>query len=917
MSIPSRPTNVLPFRPNFSPLVPQVDEPRLFEQRSRFELKNLLESLWHNSAEAMRITDSKGVIVEANEAFCRLMGMRREEFIGKSLWGTSKEGNDSSRSSLQDSGPTGETTFEQSTSRQTMMVNGKEACFEVSDSYVAGGGGELFLVSMFRNVSDRWQAEEALRASELRFRSVAQSAVDAIVSADSRSTIISWNDAACRMFGFEAQEILGQSALHLIPERFREAHQRGFERLRLTGEPRVIGKTVELVGLRKDGTEFPIEMSLSAWASAEGPCFSAIIRDITERRQMRHALERERSLLRTVIDNLPDRIFAKDADCRFIINNKTHVRALGAESPAAVVGKTDFDFRPRELAERMFQDDQAVIRSGAPIVEKEEWRVDPLGESVCVLVTKVPMRDDQGNVIGLVGISRNITDQKRSEEALRESERKYHALFDNAVQGIFRSSVDGKLLSANPALLTMLGYDSFEELACKNLVSVYANPEERNALTKMLAEKGARANIELTLRRKDGSIIVVLEHSHIVKDDDGNVIAYEGIIEDITEQRALETRVQEHLAALKQSQESLAELNAQKDRLFSILSHDLRSPFTSILGFCDILLNDNEVLSVAEREEFLGHIQNSAEKQMALLNRLLDWSRLETGRMKFDAKDLDLSKIVASTLSAHLGTAMKKEITLQSSLSFPVRIRGDEVMITQVFSNLISNALKFTPSHGVISVELVDSTEDHWTVSVKDTGAGIPKDDFKKLFKIEEKYTRKGLEGEEGTGLGLSLVDEIVRKHSGSITIESDVGRGTTVFLHFPRLVEDGDQCVLIVDDDEGVRVLHSRYLKRMFPASRILQASDGKEGFELARRCRPRLIVSDYSMPEMNGFGFLNLLRGEPATKEIPVFVVTGKDSTASKEALRLGGAVAVLTKPVSSAQLQEVIEKAMADRV
>jgi CheY-like chemotaxis protein len=202
-------------------------------------------------------------------------------------------------------------------------------------------------------------------------------------------------------------------------------------------------------------------------------------------------------------------------------------------------------------------------------------------------------------------------------------------------------------------------------------------------------------------------------------------------------------------------------------------------------------------------------------------------------------------------------------------------------------------------------------------VAVKDTGAGIPRDDFRKLFKIEEKYTRKGLEGEEGTGLGLSVVHEIVKKHSGSITVESEVGEGTTFFIRFPKLVENIERSVLVVDDDEGVRVLHSRFLKRMFPGSRIIQAADGKEAFELAKRYRPQIIVTDYSMPEMNGFEFLNSLRQEATTKDLPVFVITGKDSPASTEAMRLSGAAAVLTKPVSALQLQEAIEKVVAEKV
>ncbi|MBF8296611.1 MAG: hypothetical protein HW389_3156 [Bacteroidetes bacterium] len=789
MNSPIPASSVYPYRQPYSSRAAQEEKQVLLDSHTGPDFHDLLQSVWKNSSDAMRITDSEGVIIAVNDAYSRFVGMQRGELVGEYFT--------IAYDRLTDPAPLvekycrrfSERSVEPLMSRRIRLANGKEAYVETSNSFIEGSDGGRYVLSIFH--------------------------------------------------------------------------------------------------------------------------------DITERKHMEQALERERALLATVINNLPDSIFAKDTDSRFILNNDAHIHALGAQSQSEVVGKSDFDFRARHLAEGMFIDDQEVIHSGKCVVEKEEQTVDPSGRTGFRLVTKVPMRDKLGTIVGLVGISRDVTDHKQAEEALKESERKYHDLFNNAVQGMFQSSVDGRLLSANVALLKMLGYDSIEELASVNLADMYANPDERRALSMKLAEQGSCSNVELVLRRRDGVVINVLEHSRAVKDSAGNVIAFEGILEDITERRALETRVQEHLAALKTSQGSLAELNAQKDRLFSILSHDLRSPFTSILGFCEILLNESESLSDAEQKEFLGHIENSARQQMALLNKLLDWSRLESGRIKFDVKDVDLSAVVGISVASHLGTAKSKEITLQSTLPKHMMTRGDEVMIVQVFSNLISNALKFTPTHGLISVDLVESKEDQWILAVRDTGAGIPKNDFGKLFKIEEKYTRKGLGGEEGTGLGLSVVHEIVKKHSGSITIESEIGKGTTFFVQFPRLMENVERSVLVVDDDEGVRVLHSRFLKRMFPDSRIIQASDGKEAFELAKRHHPRIIVSDYSMPEMNGFEFLNILRQEASTKDIPVFVITGKDSTASTEAMRLSGAAAVLTKPVSSTQLQEAIEKVMAERV
>jgi PAS domain S-box-containing protein len=746
-------------------------------------------------------------------------------------------------------------------------------------------------------------------------KSVWKNSVDSMRVTDSEGIIVAVNDAYCRFVGMQPGELIGKTFTIVYdgstdPARLVEKYCRRFKEKSV--EP-LMGRQIHL----RNGKEAYVEISNSYIKGSAGEAFLlSISRDVTERRQLEQALERERGLLRTIIDNLPDRIFAKDTESRFSINNDAHIQALGAESQSKVIGKTDFDFRPRDLAEGMFIDDQEVIRSGKRILEKEEQTVDPSGRSHCRLVTKVPMHDKEGTVVGLVGISRDVTERKRAEEELKKSEDKFRAIFDHASDGMFLVDLKArKLFICNATCAKMLGYAQ-EEFSNLDIADIHPR-EDLPFVYEQVAkfstgEEGIRSDIRF--KRKDGSILVTDLSPALLRIAEKEYLLI--MFEDITERRALEARVQEHVAALKTSQESLSELNAQKDRLFSILSHDLRSPFTSILGFCGILLDEGESLSAAERKEFLGHIQNSAKRQMALLNKLLDWSRLETGRIKFDVRDVDLALVVAHSVRSHLGIAKKKEITLQSTLPAQIKTRGDEVMIGQVFSNLISNALKFTPAHGLISIDLVESKEDQWVLAVKDTGAGIPKDDFGKLFKIEEKYTRKGLEGEEGTGLGLSVVHEIIKKHSGSITIESEVGEGTTFFIHLPRLMENIARSVLVVDDDEGVRVLHSRFLKRMFPDSRIIQASDGKEAFELAKRYRPQIIVTDYSMPEMNGFEFLKVLRQEAGTKEIPVFVITGKDSTASREAMRLSGAAAVLTKPVSSTQLQEAIDKVMAER-
>lgn len=384
-------------------------------------------------------------------------------------------------------------------------------------------------------------------------------------------------------------------------------------------------------------------------------------------------------------------------------------------------------------------------------------------------------------------IARDISDKKRAEELLRVSEKRYHELFENALQPMFQTTPSGQLITANPALLRLLGYSSVEELSKINLADLYVNPEDRQHLGEMLREKGYAKNIELRLRRKDGKVVTVLEHSRAIRDDRGRVVMYEGILEDITLRKSHEETLRQYVEVLSQSEKKLRELNAQKDKLFSVLSHDLRSPFASILGFCDILLEEDATLSPEERKEFLTYIKESAQSQLALVNKLLEWSKMESNRIRVEMRELDVSEIVARSIVSHLGLARQKHITLHSALPPKTIVMGDGQLVMEAFNNLISNALKFTPEGGEVKIELEDETVDRVTVSVRDTGVGIPPDDMRKLFRVEEKYTRQGLKGERGTGLGLPMVAEIMEKVGGSVWCESEPDKGTCFYLTFTK----------------------------------------------------------------------------------------------------------------------------------
>ena len=276
----------------------------------------------------------------------------------------------------------------------------------------------FYLSRSIRYTIERHRADEALRASERKFRSVTQSAHDGIVAADPQGRVISWNSGAKAMFGYREEEIMGQPVTMLLPER---CHAEYRAHLAPVPSAEAVSPVFELLGLSESGFEFPIELSVSHWQTPAGDCVAWIIRDITHRRAAEAMLAEERNLLRTIMEAIPDRIYVKDIEGRYVIDNEAHRRLVGVPRMEDVAGKTVHDFFPPAVAARFEADDKTVIRSGRPLLEREESRINAAGEVTWMLTSKVPLHDVRGKLVGVLGISREITERKRAAERLEQS----------------------------------------------------------------------------------------------------------------------------------------------------------------------------------------------------------------------------------------------------------------------------------------------------------------------------------------------------------------------------------------------------------------------------------------------------------------------------------------------------------------
>lgn len=385
---------------------------------------------------------------------------------------------------------------------------------------------------------------------------------------------------------------------------------------------------------------------------------------------------------------------------------------------------------------------------------------------------------------------RETIEQKRE---LKEYEDKFQTLFFEIKDAIYESTPDGKLLDINPSGVELFGYKTKEDLLkVKIAEQLYLNPYDRTKFKNQLEKEGYVKDYEIGIRRKNGTIATVLETAFAVRDELGNVKTYRGILRDITEAKNYEAKLRKYIDELGQvnsqlikSEDELKSLNASKDKFFSIVAHDLRSPFTSLIGYSEFLKDDLNDLSKEEVELFANNIHESAQTVFNLLENLLQWSRVQTGRIQIDPEIYDISELVDSNFKLLKNNAAKKNIQVVNSIPPRTLVYSDHQTISSVVQNLLSNAIKFTPKEGKIELGC-KLLKDKIDIYVSDTGIGIKDEDKEKLFRIDMHLTTAGTEKEEGSGLGLILCKELVEKNKGEIWVESQLGKGSTFHFTLP-----------------------------------------------------------------------------------------------------------------------------------
>lgn len=315
------------------------------------------------------------------------------------------------------------------------------------------------------------------------------------------------------------------------------------------------------------------------------------------------------------------------------------------------------------------------------------------------------------------------------------------------------------------------------------------------------------------------------------------------------------------------------EQNNSKDKLIAIISHDLRAPFTSLLGFSEILLNEPN-LSEVEKKEYLEYIYDASKIQLQMVNHLLDWTRLQTGAMKFEPQRIEIRDAVENCISVLTGVAIRKNIEIKVDGGKGIFVNADEKLISQAITNLLSNAVKFTPNGKKIKVNIGFYKNDMVEVTIKDEGIGISESNQPKLFKVETKFSQTGTAGEKGSGLGLALVKEIIEKHSGKIWFYSELQKGSEFHFTIPK----AEDTILIIEEHEDLRNEYQKVFIEKYPTFKIAFTKTGFEALNFILEKTPSAIISYHKMPLMNGVQLVSSLRKKDIHNKVSVIILIDK---------------------------------------
>jgi len=780
-------------------------------------------------------------------------------------------------------------------------------------------GRVKFYEGTVQDITDRKEAEEKVRTSELLYHSLVEELPQNILRKDRNERFIFANSRFCETVGVSREALMGKTDFDLFPPELALKYQADDQRVMLDGKS--VRQTERNV--TPDGTVHWVEVIKTALKDANGAVtgIQGIFWDVTEGKRLEDALAYERDLLQALLDHSPDVIFFKDPQSRFVKAGRTAAHWFNVADEGSLVGRTVFDLWSEERAQAIHSEEQEMLRTGQPIINKVEELSRKAGRAAWGSVTKIPIYNRSGETLGLVGVVRDVTQLIETEQALREAEEKFRGIFENSVEGIYQTSLEGRFLRVNPALARIYGYASADEvmaLVTDVRTQVYVEAGRREDFVQELLAKGSITGFESEIYRKDHSRTWVSESARLVRDREGRPIYFEGSLEDVSARKQLD------LARDKAKQE--AEDSARlKSEFAATVSHEIRTPLNAILPTTELLM---QCRMDRQQRYLVESIDYGARMLLQVVNDVLVFSKIDAGAVAMESTDFDVHEIVERTVSFFAGRAHEQGLELIGVIApeAPRQVRGDPSRLGQVLNNLIGNAIKFTEKgEVVVHLDRGEASGDDLVLRfrVSDTGIGIKQEARSRVFQAFAQADGSMSRRYGGTGLGLAITRRIVEMMGGEIDFESEVGRGTTFWFTVrmkqalepktippPTPVLAGHR-VLILDDSETQRAAIKHAIGALAP-ERVESVGGIAMALEFlrsaAREGQPfDLVLFDADLSQSDAIHTARRLRLGGAVGDL--IALTPPGSLADPRSLESAGVRGTLFKPLRQSKLADEI--------
>jgi PAS domain S-box-containing protein len=628
-------------------------------------------------------------------------------------------------------------------------------------------GTVIKLAVYARNITEQRHAEKLLKESERKFRSLTEISNDCVWEVDTDLTYTYISPKVKETSGYEAEEYIGKRLTDFIPA---EETDRLADFAGEIIESRLEFRDVEYMILDKDNKPKTLETSAIPVFDSNGDFtgYLGVDRDITQRKQAADALRESEERWRSLVENAPDIIITVNRAGEILFVNRT-VSGLNVED---IMGTQLLDYIQPEYHELVAQSLERVLVTG----NSDSYEIVGQGpnDTLSWYATHLGPIKRNGDVVSAILITRDITDKKRTEELLRQSEEKYRSLFEDSRDVVYITTPEGKVLDINSAGVELFGYASKEEHLNINIPEdSYVNPESRELFQREIARKGFVKDYELELKKKSGEKVIVLVTTNAVRDENGDIVAYHGIMHDVTERRRMEFQLQQSskLAALGE--------------LAAGVAHEINNPLAAIdiqAGLIQDIIAEPPVgipkTAREELEESVSAIETQIRRCQSITENLLSFARRPADK----AELFDVNNLLRATVQFVVELTDKEPI-IDLSLHHQLPLfRGNAPLLQQVFVNLLTNGFKAIEKGGSIAIGSHLNAQGNIVIAFRDSGHGISPEIRSRIF--EPFFTTRP--PGEGTGLGLSTSYYIIRQMGGTLEVESAPGEGTTFVIMLP-----------------------------------------------------------------------------------------------------------------------------------